>query len=142
MLTWLLRVAVQPLLFAALLAPACGPSRERVEAERILVLLDKLRMAEHEARGPLLAEIEKDHATGEAAERARSSCAAAFRALHDAQAAIAEVEKSVDDSKKAGTVPDAALLGKLDDAQRRLGEANAQMPTCSQTVAALKMKFP
>jgi hypothetical protein len=129
------------LLVLAPLLVGCGPSAERREAERITVAIDKLRKAEHADREPLLNALEKDHAEHELAERARASCAKAFRALHDAKNKVAEVEQALAAHQKKGEVPPAELLQTLETAQKMLDEANAAMPACSKAMAELKIRL-
>jgi hypothetical protein len=73
------------------------------------------------------------------AEKARSSCLGAFRALDEAQRQVREVESRMAAHADAGTAPEPALAVTLDEAQKQLDVAGGSMPGCNEAVRALRM---
>jgi len=117
----------------ALLATAvvgCGPSEEKREAQSVLTAIDKVRKADHPGRAPLLTELDQLKIKGSQAEQARAACSAAYRALDDAEAMTAKVEKEVAAHTSAGVKPPSELLTRLEEAQKLLDGSEAKMPAC------------
>ena len=99
-----------------------GPGHER-EAQAVQAAIDRVRKADHRGRAPVLAELEQLNAKGQSAEQARAACAAAFRALEEAETLTAKVEKEVAAHTAAGVVPPTKLLTRLEEAQSEAGKS-------------------
>jgi hypothetical protein len=115
---------------------ACGPSEERIEADRIGHAIDVLRNAPAhatEGRLALVEELEKQPAKGALAVAARDACARAYRTLEEANALERSVRKGLE-----GADPSPALLKDLADAEAKLSESREAMPVCETAVADLR----
>jgi hypothetical protein len=123
---------------AALLAVvACGPSAEKLEAERVLRAIDVLRDAPSEpsaAREALVTALEREQATFPAAVRARDTCAKAYRLLIEGKALQAKVGKGL--SEPGGATAD--VLRDFLAAESKITESAATMPQCDEAVADLR----
>jgi uncharacterized caspase-like protein len=119
----------------ALASLAACPSAEKREAERIVAAIERVRMAQPDGRGPLLEALEKERADAALAETARSRCAAAYRAMHEARAAMASIEERM--ASKEGDEA-LRLLADLDAAQAKLTEAEKEMPGCESALRELR----
>lgn len=143
-------------LAAALSAPllsACGPSEEKIEAERVLRAIDVLRDSPPEplaAREALVAELEKQPATkSRLASEARDKCARAYRLLTEGKALQAKVSKALAqpappasaDPGGGGEKPASATAEMLRDflaAEAKIKESAAAMPECAEAAANLR----
>jgi hypothetical protein len=133
-----LRLAYAPLLFTV---AACGKSAAKQEAERIITAIERVQMAPPDGRKDVLEALEKESAKGELAEKARSSCARAYRAMHDAKDRIAALEKRVAAHRKAGTTPEHQVIAELILAQAGLDEAQKGMDECQTALRELRLSL-
>lgn len=124
----------------ALAATACGPSAEKLEADRVARSIDVLRNApagSTASRLHLVEELAKQPATGKLAATARDTCAAAYRSLEEASLLEAQVRKAMAD-------PSSMTPGMLQDlvtAGEKLEASKAAMPGCERAVSELRMAF-
>ena len=111
-------------------------SAEREEATVMLRALEMMQAAPPPARAELLDALEEEPAQGAAAERARSLCVKAYRALTAATAAAAALPdgglpKALDEDART-------LLHSLQRADEQLKEAQQLLPRCHRATAALR----
>lgn len=103
----------------------------------MLRALELMRAAPAAARSELLDALEEAPAEGELAERARSVCVKAYRALTEATASAAALPD--------GGLPNAlevdarTLLKTLQHADEQLKEAQRLLPQCRQATADLRL---
>jgi hypothetical protein len=123
--------------FAFAFAAACGPSQEKIEADRVLHAINKLRDSPSEhltGREALVTELERVSATSPPAVKARDACAHAYRLLVDGKKLSERVAKQLADPKTV-TLEAARDLA---DAESKILESAAAMPTCETAVADLR----
>ncbi|MBI4703062.1 MAG: hypothetical protein HY744_18250 [Deltaproteobacteria bacterium] len=137
------RASPSPLLLAAALlagAPACGATAEKREAAEVLASIERVRSAPAAGRAPLIAALARLRPAGTLAERARASCAAAYRLLSDGtqlEARLrAELGAAGNPSAAVRARPD--LVRDLGAAQSKLDEAGRELPRCGAAVAELQ----
>ena len=94
--------------------------------------IERMRSAEPPAREQLLASLDAAKAQGELAERARSSCVTAYRALGESTRLEAQVRRELESPSPAPTA-----LADLQRAEEQLKQAKAAMPVCDGAMAAL-----
>jgi hypothetical protein len=115
----------------------CGPSKETVEAERVLRAIDVLRDSPGAApvsRIELAGELERLPVTSPLAVAARDACARAYRLLIEGAALSDRVHKALDQ-------PDAAAGAVLDDlaqAEAKIKKSSEAMPDCDRAAAELR----
>lgn len=114
---------------------ACGPSRERVEAGRVIVAVEAVRAAEGEARRAKIAALEAEHLESKQALEARDACVDAFGALLESQTIQAKVQAQV--AAHTANQETAALLL---EAQQALTKSAQQMPACDTAMRALRVE--
>jgi hypothetical protein len=128
------------LLLAALVTPVlcgCGPSKEKLEAERVLRAIDVLRDSPPEplaAREALIVELEKQQASHPLAIEARDKCARAYRLLIEGKALQAKVGTWL--NKPGGET--AEVLRDFLAAEAKVKESAEAMPDCSEAAANLR----
>ena len=128
------------LLLAALSAPVlcgCGPSKEKLEAERVLRAIDVLRDSPPEplaAREALIVELEKQKASYPLAVEARDKCARAYRLLIEGKALQAKVGTWL--NKPGGETTE--VLRDFLAAEAKVKESAEAMPDCSEAAANLR----
>jgi len=119
------------------LVAGCGPSQEKVEADRVLHAINKLRDSPPESlsgREALLTELERTPATSPPAIKARDACAHAYRLLVDGKKLSERVAKQLADPKTL-----TLEVGRdLADAETKIAESAASMPACETAVADLR----
>ncbi len=124
---------------ALLVAVACGPSAEEIEAAGVLHAADALRdapAAPVAAREALLAELERRPATFPAAAAAKEACVRAYRPLLEVSALHARVKAALGDLSRLNP----ADLSALSSAEARLKESQAAMPACDTALSELRRK--
>jgi hypothetical protein len=124
----------------ALAATACGPSAEKLEADRVARSIDVLRNAPAEtttSRLHLVEELETQPATGKLAVSARDACARAYRSLEEASLLEAQVRKGMADPSTMTP----AMLQDLVVAGEKVEASKAAMPGCERAVSELRMAF-
>jgi len=124
----------------ALAAGACGPSAEKLEADRVARSIDVLRNApagSTTSRLHLVEELEKQPATGKLAVSARDACARAYRSFEEASLLEAQVRKAMADP--ATMTP--SLLDDLATASAKIEASKEAMPGCERAVSELRMAF-
>ena len=99
----------------------------------MVLAIERMRDAEPMAREELLASLDAAKAQGELAERARSSCVTAYRALGESTRLEAQVRRELESPSPAPTA-----LADLQKAEEELGRAKAAMPACDSAMAALR----
>ena len=128
------------LVLAALVTPVfcgCGPSKEKLEAERVLRAIDVLRDSPPEpaaAREALVVELEKQQATYPLAIEARDKCARAYRLLIEGKALQAKVGTWL--NKPGGETTE--VLRDFLAAEAKVKESAEAMPDCSEAAANLR----
>jgi hypothetical protein len=118
---------------AVVAAIGCGRSAEQQEAVTLLARLERMREADAGERQGLLATLEQQHARGEIAERARSVCVSAYRALHESTRLEAQVRREL-----ASPDPAPTSLADLQKAEDELSRAKREMPDCDGAIVALR----
>ncbi len=119
-----------------MLACAGCRSAERQETQTIARAIELLQGAEPASRQRLLEALEEQRAEGEVAERARTTCVAAYRALTQAtQAAAALPDGGLPNAADADA---RALLETLRDADEQLKRAQQLLPQCRDANAELR----
>lgn len=118
-------------LLAALVS--CGPSAEKLEARRLVSLIDRMRSTPPERREPLIAAVEEEPVQGDAAKRARDRCGAAYRALHEGNQLESEVTR-----KLALPSPPPSAVADSSNAETKIRQATEAMPRCNEALAALR----
>jgi hypothetical protein len=79
-------------LVVLVLAAGCGSKgKERREAERVETQIERIGLASPAEREPLIAALENERYENPRVEKVRLECAAAYRALHTVQVALANV---------------------------------------------------
>ena len=122
------------------MASACGPSAEKLDADRVTRSIDVLRNAPAGAptsRLSLVEELEKQPATGTLAVSARDTCAKAYRSFEEASILEARVRKAMENPNAMTPT----LLQDLADADEKLKASKAAMPECERAVSVLRMAF-
>ncbi|AKT36196.1 hypothetical protein [Chondromyces crocatus] len=120
-----------------LLAAACGPGADKVEAAAVLHAANVLRDAPSEpasARLGHLESLERAPATTPHAARARDACAHAYRLLLEGNALEAKVRAAI--ATPSGLTPD--ILRDLGTAEDKIKESTTAMPTCDEALADLR----
>jgi len=112
---------------------SCGPSAEKVEARRVVSLIDRMRKTPPEKRAPLIDAISAETISGDAAIQARDRCAAAYRALHEGTKLESEVRRQL-----ALPSPPASAIENLARAEAAIRGATEAMPRCNEALAALR----
>jgi hypothetical protein len=116
---------------------ACGPSQERVEADRVITAINRLRDAPPEplaSREALLAELERVSATSPPAAKARDACARAYRLLIEGKRLTEKVAEQLADPKSLTL----EVGRELALAESKITESAAAMPACETAVADLR----
>ncbi len=78
-------------LAVVILLGGCSKNRERSEAERVEMALQRIGLATPAEREPLIAALENERFESPRVEKVRVECAAAYRALHTVQIALSTV---------------------------------------------------
>jgi hypothetical protein len=118
-------------------AAGCGPSQEKLEADRVTRAIDVLRDAPPEplsAREALVTDLERQQASFPLAIQARDACARAYRLLIEGKALQASVTKAL-------ATPGGATIDTLRDlagADAKIKESAAAMPECDRASADLR----
>jgi hypothetical protein len=118
-------------------ASGCGPSQEKIEANRVLTAIDRVRDAPVEppsAREAPLTELERVQASSPPAVKARDACAKAFRLLVDGKKLSDRVAKQLADPRTLTL----QVAQELADAEAKIEESAASMPACETAVADLR----
>jgi hypothetical protein len=118
-------------LVAALMS--CGPSAEKVEARRVVSLIDRMRKTPPEKRAPLIEALGEETISGQAATVARDRCAEAYRALDEGTKLESEVRRQL-----ALPSPPASAIKNLARAEEAIRGATEAMPRCNEALAALR----
>lgn len=129
--------AVLVVFVLALALGACGPSQEKIEAERVLHAINKLRdsPSEHLAgREALVTELERTPAASPPAVKARDACARAYRLLVEGKKLSERVAKQLADPKTMTLEVGRDLAG----AEAKIAESAEAMPACETAVADLR----
>jgi hypothetical protein len=114
-------------------ASGCGRSAEQREATSLLARLERMREADAAEREGLLATLEQQHPQGQTAERARTVCVSAYRALHESTRLEARVRRELSSPDPAPT-----SLADLQKAEDELARAKREMPECDGAIVALR----
>jgi hypothetical protein len=104
---------------------ACVSPAER-DAEHVLAAIERVRDSDGGTRASQLDALESLHTEVPAADKARLACAAAYRALDNAQKLIT--------AAKAGGVD----RGKIEAAQAELATARARIVDCTTSTTELR----
>jgi hypothetical protein len=126
--------AMLGMMVVALASLGCGPSAEKLEAQRVLREVDAVRDGAGPAAGrlELLKKLEADGAQGKLAAATRDACATAYRPLFEATAAMEEVKRAQADGSVGPEVFDA-----LRQAEAALESSKSAMPACESAHADL-----
>jgi hypothetical protein len=121
----------------ALQCVGCGPSQEKLEADRVIRAIDVLRDAPAEplsARAALVTDLERQQASFPLAIEARDTCARAYRLLIEGKTLQASVTKAL-------ATPEGATIDTLRDlvtADAKIKESAWAMPDCDRASADLR----
>ena len=128
------------LAFLLLIQVGCGPSAESQERARVLAAIDALRDSppgEPERRIALASQLANEGAKTPEAIAARDACSKAYRLLAESNRAESAAEKGLAAKDKESAL---ATLTSLDEAQKKLDEANETMKECSLASSTLRLK--
>jgi hypothetical protein len=137
-----MRAASGAVLLACTLV-ACSPGKQ--EAASLIASVDRFHRAENNEKPERSKAIGSVACTEAEVCEAKKLCLAATKATGDALDLKAEVERGLVDLEHGKLSPGddaaAALPGKLDQAERMLGEGHAAMPACDQRILALRARY-
>lgn len=122
----------------ATLAPACGSSTEKVEAQQVMASIQALRDSDRrdtKRRAGLVDALAAHAPRDDAARAARDACVKAYRLGNRAQELIDSVEKVTQSAQKPGQ----AQLEELEEATTLLDQSVEVMPACDQAVTRLRV---
>jgi hypothetical protein len=129
------------LLVAACVSCASG----KRESASLVAAVDRYRMAEMGAKGPLAAAIDAVPCTVAEVCAAKDACVASARPTARGAALKAEVEAALADLHAGKITQEEAasrrLAGKLDEASQLLDEGHAKLPACDARITALRLEY-
>jgi hypothetical protein len=122
---------------------ACSPARQ--EAASLVASIDRFHKADNPEKPDRAKSISRVLCTDADVCEAKRLCEAATTATAEALVLKAEVELRLADLERGvlAKTDDVvkALPGKLDQAERLLGEGHAAMPACDQKILALRARY-
>jgi hypothetical protein len=127
----------------ALACAACASGKR--ESASLVAAVDRFRVAEMGAKGPLADAIDAVPCSVAEVCAAKEACLASARPTARGAALKAEVESALGDLHAGRMTQEEAasrhLAGKLDEASQLLGDGFAKLPACDARITALRLEY-